>query len=241
MIMKKYNVLVIDDEKLARTLMSDYVERIPHLHLVAALPNAMDAVGLLQTEDVDILLTDIEMPDMTGVDFVKSLPKTPAVIFTTAYSDYAVEGFELSAIDYLLKPISFPRFVQAINKAIEMIDHQSKPALIIKGEAETNNKDYISIKADYKIYKVNHEDLIYIEGQSEYVTFHTKNRNITAYYALKNLELQLPEAQFIRVHKSYIVSVKYVEFIEGSSMLVNGHNIPIGASYKDAVMAFFKQ
>ncbi|MDL2307982.1 LytTR family DNA-binding domain-containing protein [Bacteroidales bacterium OttesenSCG-928-B11] len=239
--MKKYNVLVIDDERLARTLMSEYVERIPQLSLVGALSNAMEAVGVLQEKEIDIILTDIEMPDMTGVDFVKTLSKTPAVIFTTAYSDYAVEGFELSAVDYLLKPISFPRFVQAINKAIESLDNQSKPTMVIKGDAATDDKNYITIKADYKIYKVNYEDLIYIEGQSEYVTFHTKHRNITAYYALKNLELQLPEKQFIRIHKSYIVSVKYVEFIESNFVSVEGNKIPIGASYKDTVIDFFKQ
>lgn len=239
--MKKYNVLVIDDEQLARTLMSNYVERIPQLNLVSVLPNAVDATSVLQENHIDILLTDIEMSDMNGVDFVKSLQKRPAVIFTTAYSEYAVEGFALSTVDYLLKPISFPRFVQAINKAIEQIDSHSKPSMIVKGDAETNDKDYISIKADYKIYKVNYNDLIYIEGQSEYVTFHTKHRNITAYYALKNLELQLPEKQFIRVHKSYIVSVKYVEFIEGNVISVEGIKIPIGTSYKDGVLNFFKQ
>ncbi|MDR2979652.1 MAG: LytTR family DNA-binding domain-containing protein [Bacteroidales bacterium] len=239
--MKKYNVLVIDDERLARTLMSNYVKRIPQLNLVATLPNAVDATFTLQENDIDILLTDIEMPDMNGVDFVKGLQKNPAVIFTTAYSEYAVEGFVLSAVDYLLKPISFPRFVQAINKAINQIDSHSKPTMIVKGDAETNDKDYISIKADYKIYKVNYNDLIYIEGQSEYVTFHTKHRNITAYYALKNLELQLPEKQFIRVHKSYIVSMKYVEFIEGNVIAVEGTKIPIGASYKEEVVNFFKQ
>lgn len=238
--MKKYDVIVIDDEHLARTLMSDYVGRIPQLNLIAALPNAVEASAVLLEKNIDIILTDIEMPDLNGVDFVKTLSKMPAIIFTTAYSEYAVEGFALSAVDYLLKPISFPRFVQAINKAIELIDNQSKPTMVLKGDPDAS-KEYISIKADYKIYKVNYEDLIYIKGQSEYVTFHTKQRNITAYYALKNLEIQLPDKQFIRVHKSYIVSVNYVEYIEGNMISVNGNKLPIGASYKDALIEFFKQ
>ncbi len=234
--MRKYNVLIVDDEKLARTLLSDYVEKIPQLTLAGTCANVLEAMPELRSKAIDILLTDIEMPDISGVEMVRNLNNIPAIIFTTAYSEYAVESFELNAVDYLLKPISFPRFVQAINKATEKIDANAIPSTIIKGtDSATDRKTYISIKADYKIYKVNFDDLIYIEGQSEYVTFHTTHRNITAYYALKNLEVELPETRFIRVHKSYIVSIPHIEYIEGNMLVVAGNKIPIGGNYREAV------
>ena len=238
--MNKYNVLIVDDELLARTLLTDYVGKIPQLNLVAACPNVVEAMSQMTGQSVDIILTDIEMPDITGIDFVRSLKSSPAIIFTTAYSEYAIEGFDLSVVDYLLKPIPFSRFVQAINKAIEYIDIHSKPSTILNGDASTDQKDYIFIKADYKIYKVNFDDLLYIEGQSEYVTFHTVNRNITAYYALKNLELELPESHFVRVHKSYIVSIKHIDYVETNNLVIAGNKIPIGGNYRDLVYKLFK-
>jgi DNA-binding LytR/AlgR family response regulator len=232
----KYSILIIDDEPLARTLLTDYVGKIPQLELAGASATAMDALDVILHEKVDILLTDIQMPGMTGIELVKMIDRIPAVIFTTAYSEYAVEGFELSALDYLLKPVSFSRFVQAIHKAIDMIDTKLKASMSAHDLSATDTKDYISIKADHKMYKINFEDLIYIEGQSEYVTFHTKHRNITAYYALKNLELELPENHFIRVHKSYIVSIKHIEYVETHQLSVAGNRIPVGGIYRDRVM-----
>ena len=232
----KYRVLIIDDEHLARTLLADYVGKIPQLELIGSSANAMEALDVIAHQKADILLTDIQMPGMTGIELVKMIDKIPAVIFTTAYSEYAVEGFELSALDYLLKPISFSRFVQAINKAMEVIDTKLKASMSAQDYAAAEGRDYMTIKADYKMYKVNLEDLIYIEGQSEYVTFHTKQRNITAYYALKNLEMELPENHFIRVHKSYIVSVRHIEYIESHQLSVAGNKIPIGGMYRDKVM-----
>lgn len=237
--MNKYQVLLLDDELLARTLLTDYVEKIPQLEVAGCCSNVVEAMEVLHSRQIDIILTDIQMPDITGIEMVKSLDKNPAIIITTAYSEYAVESFELNVVDYLLKPISFSRFVQAINKAMEFVDVKSKPSTIIKGEASTE-RNYISIKADYKIYKVNFDDLIYIEGQSEYVTFYTKHRNITAYYALKNLEIELPVPRFLRVHKSYIVSMEHVDYVEGNFLVVSGNKIPIGASYRDAVIQYFK-
>ncbi|MDR3046186.1 MAG: LytTR family DNA-binding domain-containing protein [Bacteroidales bacterium] len=236
--MKRYKVLIIDDELLARTLLTDYVEKIPQLTLVESCENVPQALPFLQQHDIDILLTDIEMPDMTGIELVKTIDKLPAVIFTTAYSEYAVEGFELNAADYLIKPISFPRFVQAINKVTQSIDIQSIPVMILKGDLSVEQKNYISIKADYKIYKVNLDDLIYIEGQSEYVTFHTTTRNITAYYALKKLEIELPEQLFVRVHKSYIVSIKRIEYVDATQVMVAGNKIPIGGNYRENIMKY---
>lgn len=240
----KYRVLIVDDEFLARKLLTGYVSKIDSLELVAACSNAFEAMTYLQKESIDILLLDIHMPDITGLELVRSMKNLPAIIFTTAYSEYAIDSYELGAIDYLLKPIGFPRFFQAINKAIEKIGHVQP---FDKASTETPlseetldikpTQDFLTVKADYKIYKINYSDLLYIEGQHEYVTFHTSTRRITALYSLKNLEEQLPSNQFLRIHKSYIISFHHIEDIEGNNVSVAGTKLPIGGSYRDALMA----
>lgn len=239
---EKYRVLIVDDEFLARKLLSGYVSKIDSLELVAACSNAFEAMTFLQRDQIDILLLDIHMPDITGLELVRSMKNMPAVIFTTAYSEYAIDSYELGAVDYLLKPIGFPRFFQGINKAIEKVTHQSIPERIAPpatGEETLEIKptqDFLTVKADYKIYKINYSDLIYIEGQHEYVTFHTSTRRITALYSLKNLEEQLPSGQFLRIHKSYIISFHHIEDIEGNNVTVAGTKLPIGGSYRDNLM-----
>ncbi|MEG2070651.1 MAG: LytTR family DNA-binding domain-containing protein, partial [Bacteroidales bacterium] len=197
----------------------------------------------MQQQKVDILLTDIQMPDITGIEFIQHLNYKPSIIFTTAYSEYAIDGYDLGVIDYLLKPISFPRFFKAINKAIGKLrisNISHKTAEIEDPVAKNEQKDYLLIKADYKVYKVDFEDLIYLEGKQEYVTFHTKQRNITAHYSLKKLIEELPEKQFIRIHKSYIIALKYVEIIEGNHIIITGEKLPIGGTYREAVMEIFE-
>ena len=240
----KYRVIIVDDEFLARKLLKGYVEKIDDLELVATCSDALEATACLQKEKIDIIFLDIHMPEITGLELVRSLKYTPEVIFTTAYSEYAIDSYELGAIDYLLKPIAFPRFFQSVTKAIDKINSRRsfeesafKPQPNEKQTQEVSYaRDFITIKADYKIYKVNHSDLIFIEGQHEYVTFHTANRRITALYSLKNLEQILPKDQFLRIHKSYIVSFHHIEDIEASSVTVGGKKIPVGGSYRDALM-----
>lgn len=236
----KYQVLIVDDELMARTLLEDYVSKIPALQLVASCANAMDARSMMQNHKIDILLTDIEMPEISGVDFVKSLPYQPSIIFTTAYSQYAISGYELGVVDYLLKPIPFSRFFAAVNKALKQIE------LLNKQDAQQNDnkeltspeqRNFIMVRADRRLYKVNLDDLIYVEGQQEYVTFHTKQRNITALYSLKNLIDELPSDKFVRIHKSFIVSVAHIEIVEQSSLIVAGQELPLGPSFRDAVLA----
>ena len=239
----KYKVLIVDDEFLARKLLSDYVSKIDSLELVGTCSNAFEAMSMLQKCNVDIMLLDIHMPDITGMELIQSMQKVPTFIFTTAYSEYALESYDLGAVDYLLKPIGFPRFFQAINKAIEQIDRnnpagensdqESKSEAVL--EVKPTN-DFLTVKADYKIYKINFSDLLFIEGQHEYVTFHTKTRRITALYSLKNLEEQLPSDKFLRIHKSYIVSFHFIEDIEGNTVNVAGNKLSIGGSYKDALL-----
>ncbi|MCQ2265906.1 MAG: LytTR family DNA-binding domain-containing protein [Bacteroidales bacterium] len=237
-----YTVLIVDDEHLARELLMDYVSKIPMLKLVASCANAMEAMSFIQREHIDILLTDIEMPDITGVDFVSNLPYHPSIIFTTAYSQYALEGYDLGVVDYLLKPIPFVRFCTAVNKAVDRIKMKNAaqmkevPDVVRENKKEEAGRDYLLVKADRKLYKVNYCDLLFIEGQQEYVTFHTKQRNITAFYSLKNLTDMLPSDQFVRIHKSFIVSKTQIEIVEPNSVVVAGTELPIGPSYRDSVM-----
>ena len=221
--------IIADDEKLARSLIESYVEKVPSLELVATCKNGVEAAEIIQNQEIDLLITDIQMPELLGTDLVKSLTHPPLVIFTTAYEDYAVEGFELSAVDYLLKPFSFDRFLTAINKAKEHHDLQSSKEVSLK-------KDYMTIKADHKLYKVQYADIKFIEGQREYVSFHVPSGRITALMSLKKLEESLPGAMFIRCHKSYIINKNMVEALVGNSLAIAGKSIPIGQSYKEKVV-----
>ena len=223
-----YNVLIVDDEFLARKLLTEYVSKIDHLNLVDTCSDATKAMEVLNKEHIDILMLDIQMPDISGVEMLKLFNNNrTAVILTTAYSEYAVDAFSLGVVDYLLKPFDYARFVQAINKAVNY-----KP---LEPQSETAN-DYIMVKADYKLYKVNFEDLLFIEGQHEYVTFHTKTKRITALYSLRNLEETLPRDKFIRTHKSFIVSIKNIEDIDKVNVTVAGNKIPVGASFRDSLI-----
>jgi DNA-binding LytR/AlgR family response regulator len=232
---EKYNVIIVDDEYLAQKLLQDYVSKVDSLQLVATCSNAFEAMNALKEHTVDIMLLDIQMPDLTGLELVRSLEKKPAVIFTTAYSEYAVDAFNLAVADYLLKPFDFPRFIQAINKAIGK-GRTNEETPVAKSDTVSRSSDFITVKADYKLYKINYEDLLFIEGQHEYVTFHTAQRRVTALFALKDLEEILPKDQSVRVHKSYIVSFRQIEDLDKSDVNVAGHKIPVGSSYRDDLL-----
>ena len=234
---KKYNVVIVDDEFLARKLLQDYVSKINSLQLVASCANAVEAIEALKNNKVDILLLDIQMPDITGLELVQSLEHKPAVIFTTAYSEFAVDAFNLGVTDYLLKPFDFPRFLQAISKAVGSNAQVETGGAKKASDAVSKSADFITVKADYKLYKINYDDLLFIEGQHEYVTFHTPQRRVTALFALKDLEEMLPQERFIRVHKSYIVSFNHIQDLDKSEVTVAGMKIPVGASYRDELLA----
>ena len=231
----KYNVIIVDDEYLAQKLLQDYVSKVDSLQLVATCSNAFEAMNALKNNEVDIMLLDIQMPDLTGLELVKSLEKKPSIIFTTAYSEYAVDAFNLAVTDYLLKPFDFQRFIQAINKAIGNVQPKVKMNPKVADTVSRSN-DFITVKADYKLYKINYDDLLFIEGQHEYVTFHTTQRRITALFALKDLEELLPKDRFVRVHKSYIVSFKHIQDLDKSDVTVSGNKIPVGSSFRDELL-----
>ena len=227
---RKYNVLIVDDEFLARKLLAEYVSKIDFLELVDSCPDATKAMEVINNVHIDILLLDIQMPDISGLEMLKLLNKKKlSVILTTAFSEHAVDAFSLGVVDYLLKPFDYARFLQAINKAVSI-----NPMLAESTSEKIN--DYIMVKADYKLYKINFDDLLFIEGQHEYVTFHTKSKRITALYSLRNLEDTLPKDRFVRTHKSFIVSIKNIEDVDKMNVTVAGNKIPVGASYRDALI-----
>ncbi len=223
--------ILIDDEQLARNLMTSYIEKTPFLELVGTFKNGIDALEILSEEPIDLIITDIQMPGLLGTDLIKSLTVKPLVIFTTAYQNYAIEGFELEAVDYLLKPFSIERFIKAANKAKTRHDLRSET----ESNAEFRN-NYLTVKADHKLYKIRFSDIKYIEGMREYVSFHIASGRITALMSLKSLEDQLPSNQFMRCHKSFIVNKDLVTALETGNLLIGDKSIPIGQSYKDKVI-----
>ena len=231
------NVLIVDDEYLARRLLASYVASMPDLHLVAQCGSALEAYALIAREAVDIVLLDIHMPDLSGLELARMLaqsPRRPAVIFTTAYGQYALDSYDLDAADYLLKPIAPDRFAQAIEKARRLVAPQ---AAAVPQAAE--RPTFLMVKADHRHYKIELDDLRYVEGQHEYVSFYTGERRVTALYSLKALEQELPADRFVRVHKSYIVGLRYVTERTTDTLTVAGRKIPVGGSYRDAVARAF--
>ena len=232
--MNPLNCLVVDDEELARTLLENYIQRLPHLNLVAKCKNPLEAIPYLKEQSIDLLFLDIQMPELTGIEFLKTLQHKPQVILTTAYSDYALEGYSLSITDYLLKPFSFERFVQGVNKAVDLIQLQQR--------AEQNNttvpdsKNYLLVKADHKIHKIKLEDILYIQSMREYVAIYTPKGRILTLNSLKRLDQELPSSQFMRIHKSYLIAISKVNTLEGNLVHIGEEKLPIGANYKEQVL-----
>ena len=219
--------IAVDDEPLALELLEDNISRVPFLHLVAKCSNAMEAIKVLQQETVDLIFLDIQMPGLTGLQFIQSLSERPMIILITAYEKFALEGFNLDVVDYLLKPISFERFLKAVNKAID----QRKNV-----QEELATAEYLFLKVDNKFVKVNYTDIVYIEGMKDYLKIFVKDKLLVVHKTMKAIEDMLPKNKFIRVHKSYIVSLRAVNSIVGNMVEINGKEIPIGANYKEQLI-----
>ncbi|KAA3438352.1 LytR/AlgR family response regulator transcription factor [Rufibacter hautae] len=229
--------LAIDDEPLALDIMRSYIGKIPFLQLVQTCSSALEAMAVLQRQPVDLLFLDIEMPEITGVQFVQSLSHRPAVIFTTAYPQYALDGFTLDAVDYLLKPIPFDRFFKAVNKVYERAQLQAAtPSPSLPVLPQTDTEDFIFVKADYKTLRVNLKDILFIEGLKDYVIIHTVSRKIITLLSMNKIMEKIPEQDFARVHRSYIVSLAHIESIEKGRLKIKDQEIPIGDSYKEVFM-----
>jgi two-component system, LytTR family, response regulator LytT len=223
--------IAIDDEPLALKQIAGYIEKTPFLELAGSYESALLALGVLKNEHIDLIYVDINMPDISGIDFVKSLDNPPMVVFVTAYSEYALEGFRVDAIDYLLKPISYGDFLKSANKVKSWFDSSRNDS-----EDKSSGKDFLFIKSDYKILRINFNDIKYIEGMSEYIKIHlADSRPVMTLLSMKGIEEQLPPDKFMRVHRSYIVNLSKISVIERSRIIFDGKvYIPVSEQYKEA-------
>lgn len=224
--------IAIDDEPLALELLEDNISKVPFLNLVASCGNPLEAIELVQRETIDLIFLDIQMPGLTGVQFIKSIAVKPMFILITAYEKYALEGYELDVVDYLVKPVSLDRFIKACNKARELNQLKNK-----KGTEES--QPYFFINADYSLVKVVFADIMWVEGLKDYLKIHLKSSSkpLVARLTMKSMEEQLPSSMFVRVQKSFIVSKDYITSIRKNSVFITDVEIPVGDNYKDAILA----
>ena len=228
--MNRCKCIIVEDEPLAQNILKKYIADHPSLELVATCTDALEAQLILNKQSIHLIFLDINLPKLSGINFLKSLLQSPLIIFTTAYPEFAVEGFELNAVDYLLKPFSFERFLKAVNKVIEKLNNSSLPK---KEEIDA----FIFFKSDKKIHKVDLESIHYIEAVGDYMKVITDSGQLLINETMKNLQEELPARSFIRVHKSFIISRNRIKFIEGNYIQVANKNIPIGATYRNDVLA----
>lgn len=229
------NCIIVDDEPLAREVLESYVERIDGLELVASCDNAVKAFDILKKESVELIFLDIQMPKLNGIDFLKVLNPLPKVIFTTAYREYAIESYELNVIDYLLKPISFQRFLMAVSKAMDGSLKESTEEKPVSDELRSDSP-YIFLKADRKMVKVYLKDILYIESLKDYVRIKMAHKDVISLQKISFLEQKLPEDCFLRIHRSFIVPIKKIEAFSNNVIEIDGTELPIGRNYKEKVL-----
>ena len=225
----KLKCLIVEDEPLARNLLVDYVKKVSFLELTEASSNPLQALEILRNQHIDLMFLDIQMPEITGITLLKTLQKKPLVILTTAYSEYALESYDLDIVDYLLKPITFDRFLKAVDRASQRVTPaptRREPAV-----PETGNT-FVFIKDGTKLVKINYEDILFVEGLKDYVTIVTRTRKVVSLQRLKSLEMQLPADQFIRIHHSYIIALNAVDSVHRGEVHIGTHVIPISESYR---------
>jgi len=224
--------VIVDDKPLAIDILSDYISKVPYLSLEASTTNPLEALEIVLAGKVDLVFLDIQMPQLNGIQFMKITQGKCKVILTTAYSEYAFDGFENDAIDYVLKPISFERFYKAVQKAQHYFNSLSVP-LPKEASSGVRENDFIFVKTDYKLVKINTSDILYVEGMQNYVTIYALSEKIVSLQNIKKMEEQLPKKEFLRVHKSYIVAVKKIDSIERSRIYIRDVIIPLGDVYRD--------
>lgn len=240
-------VLIVDDEPLALDVLETYISQMPELTLVKRCSNAVEANEVLKQHEIDLMFLDIQMPQLTGIDFVKTLTHPPMVIFTTAYPNYAIQGFDLSALDYLLKPISLERFMKSVNKAVDHAEMSHREAVSPPTSAVPAGDalDFFFVKADKKLVKVNFDDIVYIEGLKDYVIIRLLNTRVITLQTMKSLEDRLPKSKFRRIHRSFIVGLDKIMAIEGNMIEVQERDkpkmLPIGKNYRDDLLVLIEK
>jgi DNA-binding LytR/AlgR family response regulator len=231
----KTRCLIVDDEPLARELIKGYVAKLENFEIAAECSDAMKALNTLRAKPVDLMFMDIQMPQITGIEFLKTLKHPPKVIITTAYREYALDGFELDVVDYLLKPITFERFLKSVNKFYQM--NQDEVQVVSgHGADKTTDEFFIYVKENKKVIKIYLSEIKYIEGLSEYVQIYTDKRKVIVKTSLTLMEEKLPTEQFLRIHKSYIISVSKIEAFTANTIEIQNKELPIGRSYKNVVL-----
>lgn len=229
--------LIIDDKPLAIDILADYTRKVTFLELIDTTTNPIEGLSIVRDQHINLVFLDIQMPELTGLQFMKIAGKNCKVILTTAYSEYALQGFEHDVIDYLLKPIAFDRFYRAAEKARQLLGNDGKNRLSAKNEIfsdDYKHGEYLFIKTEHRVQKVNLRDILFIEGLQNYITLHTTEGRILSLQTMKKVEDQLPPKEFLRVHKSYIVSLRHIASIERSRIQIGEQVIPIGDIYRDA-------
>ena len=228
----KIQCLVIDDEPLAREILKQHIAGVEALELTGTCSNAVEAISFLKQHPVDLLFLDIQMPQLLGTNFIRTLKNPPKVIFTTAYRKYAIEGFELDAVDYILKPISFERFLKAVNKVLQINFTTSQTPSAPKENQNEPANSFLYFRADRKMVKIFFRDILFIEALKDYIKIVTDTKTIVTKYVLSTLEEMLPASDFLRIHKSYIVAINKIESYNADTIQIAKHELPIGRLYK---------
>ena len=231
----KLKTIAIDDEPLALRLVSDYISKTPFLELVGSFDNPLDAIDYLSDQSADLIFVDIQMPDLTGIEFARTLEDAPKIVFTTAFEKYALDGFKLNAIDYLLKPFSYEEFLKAAGKARKQVELET--SILPSIEANTQ---FLFLKSEYKIRRINFNDILYIEGLKDYIKVYVsgEDKPVLSLNSIKSLEQKLPEEKFMRVHRSFIVNLDKIETIERSRIIFGKVYIPVSDQYKDKFQVY---
>jgi len=229
---KPVRCIIVDDEPLAVKLLADYVGKTPGFELVLKTTQVFDALYQVQEGNCDLLFLDIQMPELSGIQFIKIIRNSCRVILTTAYPGYALEGFEYDVVDYLLKPITFERYMVAVQKARQRMSESPEP---LKPEAPA--QDYLFIRTEYRIQKLNFSDILYIEGLRDYIAFHTVQGKVLSLETMRHMEEVLPAHRFIRIHKSYIIHKEKIDFLERGKLVIAQQYLPVGDTYREKVMA----
>ncbi|HEY4788940.1 MAG TPA: LytTR family DNA-binding domain-containing protein [Bacteroidales bacterium] len=228
----KTRCLLVDDEPLAIEVLKSHIEKMESFEIADSCQNALQAFDILTKKKIDLIFLDIQMPGMKGTEFLKNLKNPPKVILTTAYREYALEGYELDVVDYILKPISFERFFKAVNKYLQTNNNE---IIIHRNEKGNVNESYIYVRANKKINKIMLSDILYIESIKDYLTIHSKTRKVTAKHTITSLEEKLPESEFVRIHRSYVVALKQITGFTANTIEIDDKELPIGRNFRQTV------